>query len=33
LQSTGLPVKDYESEGEGIYKSEYLAKIKNKLPN
>ncbi|MDO8550726.1 MAG: M48 family metalloprotease [Ignavibacteria bacterium] len=32
LQSAGLPVKDYKSEGEGIYKSEYLSNIKNKLP-
>ncbi len=32
LQNAGITVKDYKSEGEGIYKSEYLSNIKNKLP-
>jgi predicted Zn-dependent protease len=32
LTKAGVPVKDYKSEGEGIYKSEYLTNIKNKLP-
>lgn len=32
LTKAGLPVKDYKSEGEGIYRNEYAANIKNKLP-
>lgn len=32
LQNAGLPVKDYTSEGEGIFKIEYSINIRNKLP-
>jgi predicted Zn-dependent protease len=32
LQNAGLPVKDYKSAGDGIFRSEYLKNIKNKLP-
>lgn len=32
LQSAGLTIMDYKSEGEGIFKDEYLKNVKNKLP-
>lgn len=32
LTESGMQVKDYKSEGEGIYKEEYKNHIKSKFP-